>query len=143
MRTYGFPAGVVEHVGVNVEGLASDLVGPATKVSQDTDNGTNVTAGHGDGLAIVQGLDGGQEIGVLLDNVGELENHGATGLRSDLLPCRLKRQTGGGNCGVDILFGGLADRGDDLFGGGIDDLELLLVDALDPLVVDEAGGGPC
>ncbi|KAJ3486862.1 hypothetical protein NLG97_g6532 [Lecanicillium saksenae] len=40
---------------------------------------------------------------------------------------------------VDILLVTLADGGDDLLGGGVDDFKLLLVDTLNPLVVDEPG----
>jgi len=40
-----------------------------------------------------------------------------------------------------FLLGGLADGGDDLLCGGVDDLEGLLVDTLNPLVVDEESDG--
>lgn len=131
----------MEHLGVDVNRLSVNLVGPAGVVADALDDGTDVAAGHGDGLAVVERLDGGNEVGVLLNNVGELHKHDGTAVRRDLGPLALKGLAGGLDGNVDILLGTLADRGDDLLGGGVDDLELLLVGALDPLVVDEAAEG--
>jgi hypothetical protein len=131
----------VKHVRGNINSLALNLVGPAAVVAEALDNAADVALGHGDGLAVVEGLDGGEELEVLLDEVGELEDHDGAGVGSDLAPGALEGLAGGLDGGVDILLGGLADRGDDLLGGGIDGLELLLLGTLDPLVVDEAVRG--
>lgn len=56
-----------------------------------------------------------------------------------LLPGCVESLAGSRDGGIDILLSSLADRSDDLFGGGVDDLELLLVNTLDPFVVDEPG----
>lgn len=128
----------MEHVGGNVNGLALNLVGPAAVVSDAGSDGANVTLGHGDGLAIVERLDGGEEVEVLFHEVGELDHHVAPLLGRDVLPRGFKGLASCGDSDVDIFLGGFADRGDDLLGGWIDNLELFLVDTLNPLVVDEA-----
>jgi hypothetical protein len=128
----------VEHVGGNVDGLALDLVGPTAVVSYATNHGTDVSPSHADGLAIVEGLDGGQEIQVLFADLGELDHQDTPLLRSHVFPRALEGFSGGCDGEVDILLGGLGDRADDLLGCGVDDLEGLLVDALYPLIVDEA-----
>lgn len=135
--TYRLVASVVEHVGGNVESLSLNLVGPATVVADASNNSADITSGHGDGLAVVQRLDSGEKVEVLLGEIGELEHQAATLAGSNLSPCCVESLAGSGNGQIDILLGTFADRGDDLLGGGVDDLELLLVDTLDPLVVNE------
>lgn len=130
----------MEHVGGNVDGLAFNLVGPSSVVSDAASNGANVTLSHGDGLAIVKRLNGSEELDVLLNEIGKLDHQNGSLLGSNLLPCGLEGLAGGGDSKVDILLGGFANGGDDLFGGGVDDLELLLVNTLNPLVVDETIG---
>lgn len=127
----------MEHVGGDVNGLALNLVGPSSVVSDAASNSADITLGHGDGLAIVKRLDGSEELEVLLNEIGKLNHQDGSLLGSNLLPCGLERLAGGGDSKVDILLGGFANGGDDLFGGGVDDLELLLVNTLNPLVVDE------
>jgi hypothetical protein len=136
--TYRLLAGVVEHVGGNVQRLALDLVGPATVVADASNDGANVAPGHGDGLAIVQRLDGGEELGVLLGKISELEDQAGSVARGGGSPCCVEGLAGGGHGQIDVLLGTFADGGDDLLGGGVDDLELFLVDTLNKLVVDEA-----
>lgn len=131
----------MEHVGGNVDGLALDLVGPATIVAEAADDGTDIATGVGDGLAVVEGLDGSEEVEVLLGEVGELEEEVASLLGSGLLPLALESLAGSGDGQVDILLSTLADGGDGLLGGGVDDLELLLVDTLNPLAVDVEADG--
>jgi hypothetical protein len=137
--TYGLGSGVVEHLGSNINGLALDLVGPTTVVSEAANNSTDIATGVGDGLSVVERLNSGEEVEVLLSEVGELEEEVASGLGSGLPPLALESLAGSGDSQVDILLGTLADGGDDLLGGGVDNLELLLVDTLNPLAVDEAG----
>jgi hypothetical protein len=130
----------VEHVWVDIDRLALDLVGPAAVVPDAANDGADVAAGHGDGLAVVERLDGGQEVRVLLAQIGELRQQDAARLGRGAAPRPLKGLPGGGHGNVDILLGGLVDRAEDLFCGRVDDLERLLLDTLDELVVDEAGG---
>ena len=130
----------MEHVRVDVDRLALDLVGPAAVVPDAADHGTDVAAGHGDGLAIVERLGGSQEVVVLLAELGQLQQVDAALLGGDAAPLALKGLPRGGHGDVDILLGGLVHRADDLFCGRVDDLKRLLLDTLDELVVDEAGG---
>lgn len=130
----------MKHVRGNVNGLALDLVGPSTVVSDAPSNGANVSLGHGDGLSIIEGLDSSKNVQVLLHNVGKLHQHVRTRLRSNLLPYCLEGFSSRGDGYVDILFRGFANRRNDFLGGGIDDFKFLLVNALNPLVIDEAGG---
>lgn len=67
ISTYRLLPGVVEHARIDIMGLALDLVGPAAVVPYGTYDGTEVTSGHVDGLAVVKGLDSGQKICVLLE----------------------------------------------------------------------------
>lgn len=127
----------MEHVGGDVNGLALDLVGPTSVVPQAADDGTDVTLGHGDGLSVVERLDGGEELSVLLCEVGELQQVDGALAGGGLSPDTLEGLAGGGDGDIDILLGSLVDGADNLLGGGVDDLEGLLVDTLNPLVVDE------
>jgi len=135
--TDGLRTGVMEHVGVDVDGLALDLVSPAAVVADAANDGSDITAGHSDRLAVVEGLDGSQQLGILLGNVGELEQHQTALLGSDPAPDALKGLAGRGNGDINILLGGLAYRDNDLLRGRVDDLELLLLNTLNELVVDE------
>lgn len=131
--------GVVEGIGGDIDGLALNLVGPTAVVADGANDSANIAAGHGDGLAIVERLNGGEEVEVLLDQVGKLEEVDATLLGSGLAPDTVESLAGGGDSKIDILLGGLVDGADDLLGSGVDDLEGLLLDTLDELVVDEPG----
>lgn len=135
--THGLLAGVGEHLRVDVNGLALDLVGPSTVVADAGGDGTDVTLGHGDGLAVVEGLDGGEGLDVALNEVSKLQQELGADSGGSGAPLALKGLAGSCDGNVDILLGGFADGGDDLLSGGVDDLKLLLVNTLNPLVVDE------
>ena len=64
---------VCKSIGVSVDNLSLDLVGPASVVSQAASNHADVNFCHADGLTIVEGLDSGQEVCVLLDQVGKVD----------------------------------------------------------------------
>lgn len=117
-----------------------DLVRPATVVPQGRGTVAHVGLGHGDGLAVVQRLDGSEEVHVLLKLDREVDEQLAALLRSDFPPLALEGLAGRSDGNVDILLGGLVDGANDLLGGGVDDLESLAVDTLDELVVDEPAG---
>lgn len=138
-KTHGLSAGVGKHLGVNVDGFALDLVGPTGVVADASNNGTNISLGHGDGLSVVERLDSSESVKVLLDKIGKLVEESGTGGRGSCAPLALKGLAGSSYGNIDILLGGFADGGDDLLGGGVDNFELLLVNTLNPLVVDEAG----
>jgi hypothetical protein len=70
----------VEHIGSNINGLALDLVGPTTVVSEAANNGTDITTGVGDGLSVVERLNSGEKVEVLLSEIGELEEEVASDL---------------------------------------------------------------
>ena len=131
----------MEHIRGNINGLALNLVGPAGIIPDTPDDSANVSLRHGDGLAIVERLNSGKEIDVLLAEISQLVHQNATLRRSGGLPRPAEGLAGGSNCEVDILFCGLAHGADDLFGCGVDDLERLLLDTFYELIVDEEPGG--
>ena len=139
-NTNGLLADVVEGVGGGVHGLALNLICPATVVSQAASAHADVDLGHGDGLAVVERLHGGEQVQVLLEKVGEVDEQLAAVLRGLLSPRTLEGLAGSCYGDVDILLGGLVDGGDDLLGGRVDDLEGLAVNTFDELVVDEPAG---
>lgn len=135
--TNGFVTGVGEGLGVGVNGLTVDFVGPAGVVTDAAQGVGQVDLGHGEGLAVVEGLNGGQSINVALNQVGQLVQETTTVGRGNPSPFALKGLAGGGHGDVDILLVGLMDGGDDLLVGGVDGLEGLTLGALDVFVVDE------
>lgn len=135
--TNGLVAGIGEGLGVSVNGLASDLIGPATVVAQAAGSIGNIDLGHGDGLAVIEGLDGSQGLHITLEEVGQLGKHTAAVRGGHLLPGTLEGLAGGLDSDVDILLGSLVDGGDGLFGGGVQGFEGLAVNTLDEFVVDE------
>lgn len=128
----------MKHVRGNINRLALDLVCPAAIIPYAADNGTDVAAGHADGLSIVERLDRGEQVTVLLGDLGELEQVDASLLWGGVVPCSLEGLPGGGYGNIDILLVALGNGADNLLGGRVDDLEGLLIGTLDPLVVDEA-----
>lgn len=135
--TDGLVAGVGEGLVVGVDSLTGDLVGPATVVAQAASGIGNVTLGQGDGLAVVEGLNGGEGLDITLEEVGQLGEHTATVRGGHVVPGTLEGGASGLDGDIDILLGGFVDGGDDLFVGGVDGLEGLALDTLDELVVDE------
>lgn len=131
----------MEHIGLDIDGLTLDLVGPAGIVSEGANDGGDIATGVGDGLSVVERLNSGEDLAVLLGDIGELVQEETTLVRGSELPGGVEGLAGSGDSKVDILLGTLADGGDDLLSGGVDNLELLLVDTLDPLAVNEAGEG--
>lgn len=131
---------VREGIRVGVNDLALDLVGPAAIVSQTAHDAGDIALGHGDGLAVVERLDGGEQVDVLLQEVGEVDQVLAPVLGCLLSPHALEGLARRGDGYVDILLGGLGHGADDLLRGRVDGLEGLAVDRRDPLVVDEPGG---
>lgn len=63
---------VVEGIGGGVNDLALNLVGPTSVVSDAADGSTDITLGHGEGLAVVERLDRRKLIGVALHQLGKL-----------------------------------------------------------------------
>lgn len=134
--TYRLLAGVVEHVGLNINGLSGNLVGPAGVVPQAANDGTDISSSVANGLAVVERLDSSEKLRVLLGEVGKSVQQNRSLVRSNGLPGGPESLAGGNNGEINILLGGLADGGNDLLSRGVDDLELLLVHTLNPLAVD-------
>lgn len=116
--------------------LSLNLVCPATIVPYAADDGTYVTTGIGDGLAVVKRLDSGEELSVLLEEIGQLEQQAAPLVWCCQPPYTVEGLAGSSYGDVDVLLGGLGDLSDNLLSGGVDNLKLLLVNALDPLAID-------
>jgi hypothetical protein len=135
--TDGLVTGVVHGVGVGVDGLAANLVGPSAVVTQATGRVGHVQLGHGQGLAVVQGFDAGDDVHIPLEEVGQLGQHPTSVGGGDMLPGALICRSGRLDGDVDILLGGLVDGSDDLLVVGVDGLEGLAIDTLDELVVDK------
>ena len=75
---------------------------------------------------------------MLLDEIGQVDKVFPSLFRSCGAPFAIECLTGGGYRNIYILFGSFVNGYDRLFVGWIDGLERLAIDALDPLVVDEA-----
>ena len=138
--TDGLLLDVVEGVGGGVGDTALDLVRPAAVVSQAAGAHADVDLSHVLGLAVVERLNGGEEVEVFLERLGELDEELATVLWGLLSPWALERLAGCRYGNVDILLSGLVHLGDDLLGRRVVCRELLAIDGLHPLVVDEAIG---
>ena len=138
-HTNGFMARVGEGLGVGVDGLAVDLVGPAGVVAKAADGVGQVGLRHGEGLAVVEGLDGRESAEIALHEVGELSDQTAAVGGSDAAPGTLEGLTSSRDGSVDILLSGLLDGGNGLLVGGVESLEGLAVGGLDVFVVDEPG----
>lgn len=128
-------------IGVGVHNLTLDLVCPTSVVSQAAGSSSDITLGHAEGLSVVQRLNSGEEVGVLVEEVGKLVKELATVTGGNLPPHFLEALAGSCYCDVDILLSGLLNLADDLLVGGVDDIELLAVDGIDELSVDEETGG--
>jgi hypothetical protein len=140
VKTYGLLADVVELVGWGVNHLTLDLVCPATIVPQATGAAGHVSVpGHAECLAVVQSLNRSKEVGVLLEELGELHEELSTVLGCLLSPWAVEGFAGSGDGEVDILLRCLLDSADDLLGGGVDDVEGLAIDGLYELIVDKPG----
>jgi hypothetical protein len=133
-------ADVVEAVGCCVDDLALNLVGPSSVVPQATSSGGNIDVlGHAEGLAVVESLDGSNEVGILLEQIGKLVKQLSPVLWCLLSPWAVEGFAGGSNSDVNILLGGLLNTADDLLSGGVDNIKGLAVNGLYELIVDEAG----
>jgi hypothetical protein len=124
-------------IWVCVDNLALNLVGPTTIVSQAASNHRNINLCHTDRLPVVERLNSSQKIEVLLNQIGEVDEELASLLWRLLLPCSLECLAGSSYRDINVLFCGLVNGADNFFGSGVDRLEGLSVDALNPFVVDE------
>ena len=133
---------VVKGIRCSIDYFTLNLVGPATVVPQTANGAGQVTLpGHGEGLAVVESLDSGEEVGVLLEQVGKLDEKLSSVLWCFLPPGTVESLASSSNCNVDIFLCSLMDRADDLLSGGVDDLKRFAIDPLDELIVDETRSG--
>lgn len=76
---------VTKFRGVDIDDLASVLVSPSSVVSESSGSFQDVEAsGNGVGLAVVEGLQGGELVGVLFDQFGDLDEDLASLLTRDV-----------------------------------------------------------
>lgn len=106
----------MEHVRADVERLALDLVRPTSIVPYAADNSGDVSLCHRDGLAVIQRLDRSQQVSVLLEEVGQLQQVQTPLLGRGVPPCALKGLPGGGDRNIDVFLGTLVDGADNLLG---------------------------
>jgi hypothetical protein len=138
--TDGLLPDVVEGIRAGVDNLTLNLVCPTTVVPQAASCGRNVNVlGHAESLAVVEGLDGGEQIGILLEEIGKLHKELSAVLGCLLSPWAVEGLACSIDGDVDILLRGFLDRADDLLSRRVDDLKGLTVYGLDEFVVDEAG----
>jgi hypothetical protein len=118
-----------------------DLVGPASVVAEAVDHEWQVdVAALGDRLAVVEGLELGQLVLVLLDQVGEPVHQLAAIAGVHLAPGAIvvvERLARGLDRQVDVLGAGFGHLGDDLLGRRVEGLECLAAEAIAPLAVDQ------
>lgn len=135
--TNGLVAGVGKRLRVGVNGLAVNLIGPATVVAKAAGGGGNIALSHGEGLAVVKGFNSSQDVAITLEEVGQLDEEAATFGGSDLAPLTLE----GGACCLDGIFDiilvRLLDGYNRLLVGGVDGLKSAATLSLDELIVDE------
>lgn len=135
--TDGFVASVGECLRVDVNGLAVDLVSPASIVANAASSTGHVQLGDAEGLAVVKSLNGSEGLDFALHQIGQLVKHTATVRGSNLSPGTLECLASSGNGNVDILLSGFVDSNNGLLGGGVDGLEGLAFNTLHKLIVDE------
>lgn len=97
LQTYRLLLDVVEGRGVGVDNLALNLVGPSTVVSQAARGGHDITGGHGNGLSVVERLNGGKGLDLTLHQVGKLAEKLATVATGLVPPCAFKSFARGGD----------------------------------------------
>ena len=133
-------SGVGEGICVCVDDLALNLIGPAAVVSKASSDIGNIDLCHSKGLSVVERLNRREKIEILLDQFRELDEEPATLLWRLLPPYCLVALAGSSYGDINILLRGFGDGTDDFFGTGVESLEGLSVDALNPLVVNEPEG---
>jgi len=119
--------------------LAVDLVGPSTVVPEARGSFGRVKClGDGEGLAVIESLNGRDLVNVALDESGDLDQDFPALYTRDMeAPFGVVRVLGSLDGEVDVLLGTLADLGDDLASGGVDDIDGGLVATVEKLAVDE------
>ena len=103
--THWLLADVVEGVRCGVNNLALDLVGPSTVVSQAASAAGHVDIlGHAESFAIVQSLNRGEEVGILLKELGKLDKKLSTVLWGFFPPWSVEGFAGSSDGDIDILL---------------------------------------
>ncbi len=133
-------ARVAEHSGlVDRQHVAGRALGPAREVAEMSGSGRDVDdLGELDGLAVVERLELGQLVGVLLDRLGQTGQHARAIGRRCLRPrAALERSTSGAHGAIDVLAPALGDLGDGLRGRWVERLERAAVGGRRALAVDQ------
>ena len=132
---------VGQEVAAHGDRLALDLVGPAGVVAERVDRADHVAARVADRLAAVDRLELREFLGVLLDQVGELE-HQLTAVGGVHLGPRPLLEGGAGGLDGAVHVGRRRRRhlGQHVAGRGVERLERAAAGRIDELVVDEQPG---
>ena len=130
--------GVGEVVALDRNRFAVDLVGPSRVILKALRRrGQFDLARFEDRLAVVERLEPRNLVRLLHELVADLPHQAAAFARRQLAPGPVERRPRGGDGGVHVALLGGGDRGDDLFGRRIDDLERLARRRVAPFAVDE------
>jgi len=136
----GLEEGHDEAIAIDGDGLAAELVSPASVVAERLEDEVEVNASVINGLAVVSRLNLSELLAVLLDEVSKAVEETATVAGVHVTP-GLESTTGSLDSEVHISLVGFLDLGDDVAGGRVDGVEGLAGGRVDPLVVDEELGG--
>ena len=120
-----------------LDGLAMQRRGLACIIAQHAEHAQAIAAGTGDRCAHVEGVELRQLLEILLDEVGEPEQHALPLEWLHLAPRPLEGAARGGDRAVDVLGVALGDDGEQFAGGRIARLELLARRGIDPFAIDQ------
>lgn len=129
---------IIEGIGIAVDHLALDLVGPPGIIPDAPCGRGDVPLGHTEGFAIIKRFDRRKLFQVLFQQIGELGEVFATIPRSDLFPGTFKGLSCGLDGDIDIFLSRFVDGDYWLFGRRIDSIECFAIDSFDEFVVDES-----
>jgi len=119
--------GVGERIVEGVDGLAVNLGGPSGVVAKHVGHHGHIdVARFKDRFAVVECLQLGQLVDILLDQVGDSPQDLASFAGGQLPPRSsevVKRLAGRGDGLVDVVRAGFGDLGQNLAGGGVDSVE--------------------
>jgi hypothetical protein len=139
--THGDPLREHEVAGVHRPHLTAHLVGPARVVAQHLHRLGDVDLRLEQRLAVLPGLDLRELLGALLEQIRGAGQHGPA-LPGRELPPRvgLEARAGRGDRGIHVGDAGRLHGREDLFRGGVDDLERVARGRRPPRVVHEQLG---
>lgn len=135
--TDGLMSSIGHVVRVRVNRLTRNLVCPTAVVADASRRVGDVDLGEEERLAVVEGLNGGEDISIPLHQVGQLDQHATPVGWGRVLPAALECLAGSSDGNIHILLRSLMDGDNGLLIVGVDSLEGLVLDTLHPLTIDE------